>query len=368
MDLMVIREITQYLEAIAPVSYQESYDNSGLIVGDPNKEVKNILITLDAIEPVVDEAIEKNCELIIAHHPIVFRGLKKLNGSNYVERTVIKAIKNDIAIYSIHTNLDNVHLGVNKKIGEKLGLVNLKILSPKKEALSKLVTFCPSKNAPGILEALHNAGAGSIGDYSHCSFTTQGEGSFKPLDGSKPHIGETGKLEKVNEDRIEVLLPRHRESEVLNALFSAHPYEEVAYYLHRLENENQAVGSGMIGDMQQEMPADDFLKYVKAKMELLCIRHTKEISRNIKKVAFCGGAGSFLLGAAKRARADAFITADYKYHEFFDAEERLMILDIGHYESEVFTKDLLLGFLTGKFANIAPVLSAVDTNPVRYFK
>lgn len=364
---MVIREITQYLETIAPLSYQESYDNSGLIVGDPNGEVKNVLITLDAIESVVEEAIERKCELIVAHHPIVFRGLKKLNGSNYVERTVIKAIKNDIAIYAIHTNLDNVHLGVNRKIGEKLGLMDLKVLSGKRGTLSSLVTFCPDESVDDVLEALHSVGAGSVGGYSHCSFTTSGEGKFKPREGSSPYVGEINKLEKVNEKRIEVHLPMHLQSEVLKALFESHPYEEVAYHLYQLENKNQTVGSGMIGNLSEEMSSRDFLDYVKTKMGLTIIRHTKEINRNIKKVAFCGGAGSFLLGAAKRAGADAFITGDYKYHEFFDAEDKLMILDIGHYESEVFTKDLLLEFLTEKFANIAPVLSTVDTNPVRYF-
>ncbi len=364
---MVIREITQYLETIAPLNYQENYDNSGLIIGDPNGQVQNVLIALDAVESVVDEAIEKKCELIVAHHPVIFRELKKLNGSSYIERTVIKAIKNDIAIYAIHTNLDNVDLGVNRKIGEKLGLKDLTVLSAKKGILYSLVTFCPEESVEEVLEALHKAGAGFIGDYSHCSFTTSGEGRFNPRDGSSPFVGETDKLEKVNERRIEVHLPTQLKTKVLEVLFKAHPYEEVAYHLHQLENENQTVGSGMIGSLREELSSREFLHYVKTKMFLTGIRHTKEINRNIKKVAFCGGAGSFLLRAAKRAGADAFITADYKYHEFFDAEDNLLILDIGHYESEVFTKDLLIEFLREKFTNIAPVLSTVDTNPVRYF-
>lgn len=364
---MTIREITAYLETIAPLAYQEDYDNSGLIVGDPNRKVNKVLITLDTIEAVVDEAIDKKCELIIAHHPIVFRGLKKLNGKNYVERTVIKAIKNDIAIYAIHTNLDNVHTGVNRKIAEKLELQDTSILTPKKNTLSKLVAFCPKESTASVLDALHQAGAGAIGDYSHCGFKVSGECSFMPMKGANPYIGEENKLERVEEDRIEVQLGVHQEKAVLKALFSSHPYEEVAYYLNRVENENQTVGSGMVGNLKVPLAASDFLQYVKEKMELTSIRHTELISKQIKKVAVCGGAGSFLLGKAKQAQADAFITADFKYHEFFDAENRLMILDIGHYESEVFTKELLLEFLTEKFTNIAPVLSSVDTNPVRYF-
>ena len=364
---MRIREITEFLESIAPLSYQESYDNAGLIVGSPDQEVDKVLISLDAIESVVDEAISKKCQLIIAHHPIVFRGLKKINGKNYVERTVIKALKNDIAIYAIHTNLDNVHTGVNRKIGQKLGLKDLKILSPKRELLSKLVTYCPRENVDQVLKALHEAGAGAIGDYSHCSFTTVGHGQFKPLENADPHLGKPDQLEAVEEMKIEVQLTEDIEREVLAALFKSHPYEEVAYFLTKVANENQTVGSGMVGTLTEPLEGDDFLDYVKEKMALHTIRYTKLPGRKIKKVALCGGAGSFLLGAARSAGADAFITADFKYHEFFDAEDRLTILDIGHYESEVFTKDLLSELLTGKFTNIAPVLSEVDTNPVRYF-
>ncbi|MEQ9423054.1 MAG: Nif3-like dinuclear metal center hexameric protein [Cyclobacteriaceae bacterium] len=364
---MKIKDITSFLESIAPSAYQESYDNSGLITGNPDLEVSKVLITLDCIEDVVDEAIAEGCNLIIAHHPIVFKGLKKLNGKNYVERTVIKAIKNDIAIYAIHTNLDNVHVGVNKKICDRLGLIRTKILAPKSDVISKLVAFCPKENTQSVLEAIHKTGAGSIGNYSHCSFVVNGQGSFKPTDQANPHIGKADELEHVDEDRIEVQLPTHMENQVLSALFKSHPYEQVAYYIHRVNNHNQTVGSGMIGELENAMKPEDFLEYVKTKMDLKVIRHTAAISRKIRKIAVCGGSGSFLLSHAKRAKADAFITADFKYHEFFDAEKNLMILDIGHFESEVFTKELLSGFLTENFANIAPVLSRVDTNPVKYF-
>jgi len=365
---MRIGEITDYLESIAPLEYQEDYDNSGLIIGDSSLKVSKVLITLDCIEEVVDEAIARKCELIIAHHPVVFRGLKKITGKNYVEKTVIKAIKNDIAIYAIHTNLDNVGIGVNRKIADQLGLKNAAVLQRKSEVLSKLVTFCPRENTEELLEALHLAGAGDIGNYSDCSFKISGEGTFKPGRGSNPSIGRKGLVEKVDEDRIELLLPSTNENKVLEALFDNHPYEEVAYYLNRISNTNRDIGAGMIGEFEQGIQANEFLSYVKEKMELEGLRHTEIINKKIKKVAICGGAGSSLLSAAKKAGADAFISSDFKYHEFFDAENQLMILDIGHYESEVFTKDLLLEFLKQKFTNIALVLSEVDTNPVKYFK
>lgn len=361
-----IRDVTQYLETIAPRAYQESYDNAGLITGDPKAEVRGVLVSLDAIESVVDEAIEQDCNLIVAHHPIVFRGLKSLTGRNYVERTIIKAIKHDIAIYAIHTNLDNVYNGVNAKIAEKLGLQQTQVLVPKSQTLQKLTTFVPHKNAEAVVSALSRAGAGNIGNYQNCSFQISGTGTFQPNEQANPHIGEAGKLERVDEQRIEVILPNHLTSQVLRALREAHPYEEVAYYLHTLENENQEVGSGMIGQLPQAMPAADFLQHLKERMNLSVIRHTALIDRPIGKVAVCGGAGSFLLSSAIRQRADAYVSADFKYHEFFDAEGQLIIADIGHYESEVYTKELLRDFLCEKFVNFAVRLAEVTTNPVFY--
>ncbi len=362
-----IKDITDLLESIAPKAYQEEYDNSGLIVGDPSADVQGILFSLDCIEAIIDEAIAKNCNLIIAHHPIVFRGLKQFNGKNYVERTVIKAIKNDIAIYAIHTNLDNVHNGVNKKISDKLGLLNTRILVPKKSLLNKLEVFIPKDDTDKVIEAMHRSGAGHVGNYSHCSFRVNGIGSFKPNDSANPTIGESEKQEYVEENKVEVIFPGHIKGQVINAMKNAHPYEEVAYYLTEIENTNQEVGSGMIGTLQQEMDEQEFLKHLKESMELDSIKFTPLAKGKIKKIAVCGGAGSFLLNAAKGAGADAFITSDFKYHEFFDAEEKIMIADIGHYESEVFTKELLSEFIRENFANIATYLSEVNTNPVKYF-
>jgi len=364
---MKVSEVTQYLESVAPRAYQESYDNSGLLTGNPEQEITGILITLDCIETIVEEAIQKKCNLIIAHHPIIFKGLKKITGSNYVERTVLKAIKNDIAIYAIHTNLDNVHTGVNMKIAEKIGLKNLKILAPKSNTLTKLVTFIPKGNAQEVLDALHKAGAGQIGDYKNCSFSVTGTGTFMPTEKTNPYIGKALKQEQVEEDRVEVIFPAHLEGKMVQALKKAHPYEEAAYYLTPLHNENQEVGSGMIGELDVPLEPIQFLRHLKNAMNLEVIRHTQLTENSIKRVAICGGSGSFLLSAAIRNGAQAFITADFKYHEFFDADNQIVITDIGHYESEVFTKELLGDILKEKVPTFAVNCSETSTNPVRYF-
>ncbi len=361
-----IQQVIQQLETLAPLAYQEGYDNAGLIVGDPQAEVSGMLISLDATEPVVDEAIAKGSNLIVSHHPIVFRGLKSLTGKNYVERTVIKAIKHDIALYAIHTNLDNVQYGVNRRISERLGLQNARILAPKTGTLHKLVTFAPLADANKVLQALGEAGAGQIGNYKNCSFQTTGTGSFQPNEQARPHTGEAGKPEQVAEQRIEVIYPAHLANQILTALRAAHPYEEVAYYQQALLNQNQEVGSGMIGELPEPLSGDDFLAHLKKSMQLSVVRHTRLLEKPVQRVAVCGGAGSFLMPQALRHQADAFVTADFKYHEFFDADERLIIADIGHYESEVFTKDLIWDFLSEKFVNFAVHLAKANTNPVFY--
>lgn len=362
-----IQDIIQFLEQLAPTAYQEGYDNSGLIVGEPDAQLRGVLLSLDCTEAIVDEAIRKGCNLIVAHHPIVFKGLKKLNGKTYVERTVIKAIKHDIAIYAIHTNLDHMSHGVNRMIANRLGLENTRILAPKTQTLMKLTFFVPGDHAQMVLDALYQTGAGQIGRYSHCSFQTSGTGTFKPLDGADPYLGEVGKLEEAQEQRVEIMFPAPMERAVLSALRESHPYEEVAYYLHALENENQEIGAGMVGELPIALPLKDFLAHLKKSMEAKVIRYTPLNSRPIRRVAVCGGAGSFLLPQALRAKADAFVTADYKYHEFFDAENRIAICDIGHYESEVFTKQLLFDSISKKYTNFALYLSEENTNPVSYY-
>ena len=364
---MKIKDLTQFLEQIAPPPYQEAYDNAGLIVGDPNTPITGVLVCLDSLESVIDEAIALNCNVVVAHHPIVFKGLKRFTGKNYVERTVIKAIKNDIAIYALHTNLDNVcHNGVNHKIGEMLGLKNLKILAPKKQILMKLTTFIPKVETQTVLNALYAAGAGQIGEYKNCSFRTEGVGTFMPTGDAQPHIGSLDKDEEVTENRIEVIFPAFLESKILTALKTAHPYEEVAYYLHLLENAHQEVGSGMVGDLERGISELDFLKILKDKMRVGCVKYTALLGKTVKKVAICGGAGGFLLGNAISAGADIFITADYKYHEFFDADGKIIIADIGHYESEQFTIDLLGDIIQNSFKNMQVFLTKTITNPVNY--
>jgi dinuclear metal center YbgI/SA1388 family protein len=365
--MLTIQKITQYLETIAPPIYQENYDNSGLIVGNPQTEVKGVLIALDTLESVIDEAIRLGYNLIIAHHPIVFKGLKRLNGSNYVERTVLKAIKNDIALYAIHTNLDNVYQGVNFKIAQRLGLQAIKILAPKAQTLMKLVTFVPETHALAVLSALGEAGAGQIGEYKNCAFQVNGIGQFQPSDRAQPFIGQTGKLEKTAETRIEVLFPTHLQNKVLSAMYASHPYEEVAYYLQNVENLNQEIGSGAIGELPEAMNEGDFLAYLKEKMQVKCIRHTQFLHKKIKKVAVCGGTGSFLLNKAISQKAEVFISADFKYHEFFDADNRILIADIGHYESEQFTQNLLFDYLKNQFSDLPIAITSVQTNPINYF-
>ncbi len=362
-----IKEVTDYLESIAPLSIQESYDNSGLIVGDHSNEVKGILIALDCLEEVIDEAVKQNCNLVITHHPIVFSGLKKLNGKNYVERTIIKAIRNNIAIYAIHTNLDNVYAGVNKKICDTLGLKNLKVLSPKKNVLRKLVTFCPVDYVEKVRAALFDAGCGKIGNYDEASFNISGTGTFRPLEGANPHIGEIGVQHREPEIRIEAIFPNHLESQILAALRLAHPYEEVAYDIYSLENANQEVGSGMVGELPNEMGEMEFLEFLKISMKTKGIRHSRLISRKVKRIAVCGGSGSFLLNDAIREEADFFVTADYKYHQFFDADGRIVIADVGHFESEQFTMDLLKELIVRNFSTFAVRLTELVTNPVHYY-
>ena len=364
---MKIKNITTYLEKIAPLSYQENYDNSGLIVGNSSQEVTKILLCLDSIESVIDEAIEKGCELIIAHHPIVFKGLKKFNGKNYVEKVIIKAIKNNIAIYACHTNLDNIlENGVNQKIAKKLGLTNQKILSQKTEILSKLAVFVPEKNAEEVRNSLFEAGAGNIGNYVNCSFNSEGNGTFKASKNANPHVGEIGKTHIEKEIKVEVIFPKYLKFNILEFLFKTHPYEEVAYDIHPLQNNNQEVGAGIIGELEQEMDSIEFLKLVKTKMKTNCVRHTDICKTTIKKVAICGGSGSFLLQNSIQQNADIFITGDFKYHEFFDAENHLIIADIGHYESEQFTIELFREILETKFETIKFMETKINTNPINY--
>jgi dinuclear metal center YbgI/SA1388 family protein len=363
---MRIAAIIAFLENMAPPSLQEQYDNAGLITGQPDWECSGIICSLDATEEVIAEAIAKGCNLIVAHHPIVFSGLKKINGSNYVEKTIIAAIKNDIAIYAIHTNLDNVITGVNGKMAAVLGLQNLSILSAKENTLKKLYTFTPLDKADEVRNALFAAGAGHIGNYSECSFASTGEGSFKAGIGTTPYVGEQGKQHREPEIKLEVIFPAFAETSIVAALLKAHPYEEVAYDIINLTTIHHGIGSGVVGELTNAISEEAFLEHLKKTFLLKVVRHTRFTGKPVKKIAVCGGAGSFLISKALRAGADAFVTADMKYHEFFDANDRLLLADIGHYESEQFTIELLHDVLEQKFPTFAVLKTTVLTNPVHY--
>jgi dinuclear metal center YbgI/SA1388 family protein len=363
---MKIAAIISFLESIAPPALQEHYDNAGLIAGDAGWDCTGIICSLDAIEEVVQEAIEKKANLIVAHHPIIFSGLKKINGKNYVEKTVITAIKNDIAIYAIHTNLDNVIDGVNGRMADVLGLQNRSILLPKENTLKKLFTFVPVEKAEEVRNAIFAAGAGRIGNYSECSFNTEGNGTFKVGDEARPFVGEKGERHTEKEIRVEVIFPAYLEYGIITALKSAHPYEEVAFDVVPLSNQHPETGAGIVGELPGALEEIAFLEQLKQSFGLSIVRHSPLTGKKIKRVALCGGAGSFLVSRALSSSADAFVTADMKYHEFFDANGRLLIADIGHYESEQFTISLLQEVLRQKFPNFAVLKTTVETNPVRY--
>ncbi|MEY2792427.1 MAG: hypothetical protein RJA76_419 [Bacteroidota bacterium] len=360
-----IRDVCKAMESWAPLQWQESYDNAGLLLGQPDQEVTGILVSLDCTEEVIKEALAKKCNVIIAHHPIIFKGLKSLTGKNYVEKTVIAAIKNDIAIYASHTNLDHAPKGVSYHLAKKIG-IDGNVLAPVKEQLKNICFFVPKENQEEVRFALHQAGAGNIGEYSACSFSTEGEGRFTPSEKSNPTIGQNLEPTTVNEVKIEMIYPKHLENQILEALKKAHPYEEVAYYLYTLDNTWNDVGAGFIGEIEHALSEDDFIQLVKEHLDLKIIRHTPKTNKKIKKIAVCGGAGSFLIKNAIAAGADAYLTGDIKYHEFFDAENQMLLIDIGHYESEVMIKDAMCSFLSNIFCNFAVLKSEINTNPVNF--
>ncbi len=364
---MKISEAISFLESIAPPALQENYDNAGLLTGSPDWECTGIITALDATEAVVLEAIEKNYNCIVAHHPIIFGGLKQINGKTYVERAVIAAIKHDIAIYAIHTNLDNVLVGVNGRIADQLGLVKRAVLQPKNNTLRKLFIFVPLLFAEKLRNAIFEAGAGNIGNYSECSFNAPGTGTFRPGEGTHPFSGTTGQRTYEEEMKVEVIFPAWLERKIIEAMLRVHPYEEVAYDIISLNNSSQTTGSGLVGELPEGMSEHELLERVKLSFSLRVIRHTQFTSKMIKKIAICGGAGSFLIGAAAASGADCYITSDIKYHEFFDADGRLLLLDIGHFESEQFTVELLFDVLREKFPTFAVLKTGVFTNPVRYY-
>ncbi len=363
---MTIRNITNFIEELAPLQYAENFDNVGLLIGNFNTQISNVLVTLDTLEETVDEAIARNCNLIISFHPIIFSGLKKLNGTTYVERVVLKAIKNNIAIYATHTALDNSFLGVSAKICEILGLQNTKILIPKRGVIKKLTTYVPIDSLEKIRTALFKAGAGNIGNYNNCSFTVNGNGTYQGDENSNPILGKRGEFHTENETFLSLLFESKNEQKILNTLHKHHPYEEVAYNVVTTDNIHQNIGMGMIGELPKPIDETTFLSFLKKRMNINCVRHSSLLRKPIKKVAVLGGSGSFGIPNAINSKADIYISSDFKYHDFFKSEKRILLADIGHYESEQFTKNLLVEYLTKKITNFAVILSEKSTNPIYY--
>jgi len=363
---MNVQSICELIEEVAPLALQESYDNAGLLVGDSQMEVTGVLICIDITEEVIAEAIQKHCNLIVSHHPLIFTGLKCLTGQNEVQRCVVNAIKNDLAVYAAHTNLDNVLNGVNGKIADKIGLINTRILQPRLNELLKLITYVPRIHSYALRQALFDAGAGQIGNYDACSFNVDGTGTFRGNELAKPFVGVINQLHSEPETRIEVIVPVLLKYKVLDALLKAHPYEEPAYDLIPLQNAWNQVGAGLVGELEQGEDEMEFLKRLKTIFNNPTIRYTHLLGKQIKRVALCGGSGSSLLTDALLAKADVFITGDFKYHEFFNTENRILIADIGHFESEQFTKDIFHEIITKKMPTFAVQISDIKTNPINY--
>ena len=363
---MKIKEVVSALERFAPLPLQDGFDNAGLQIGLTEAEATGALLCLDVTEAVLDEAIASGCNLIISHHPLIFKGYKSITGKDYVERCILKAIKNDLVIYSAHTNLDNAPQGVNYKIAEKIGLTNIQILDPKANALVKLVTFVPSAHANAVREALFAAGCGCIGNYDSCSYNLEGEGTFRAQEGAHPFCGTVGELHKETEIRIETILPEYKSKDAIKALLSAHPYEEPAYDLYPLQNKWTQVGSGVIGELSEPETELEFLKRIKKTFEVGCLKHNKLSGRLIQKVALCGGAGAFLIPNAIAHRADVFITGEIKYHDYFGRDTDILLAEIGHYESEQYTKEIFYSIIRDLFPNLVVQFSKVNTNPIKY--
>ncbi len=364
---MKLEEVISVLESWAPLSFQEDWDNSGLIIGDPMNEISGMMVSLDTTLAVLEEAHAHHCNLVISHHPLIFKGVTKITPHIPEYKAIQFAIQNDISVFALHTNLDNKKDSLNHLLGSKIGLEKMQILQPRKGYLKKLVTFCPSNHADSIRESLFDAGAGYIGNYDCCSFNIPGHGTFRALDLANPFVGEKNKTHVEDEIRIEVIFPEYIEQGLIKALLQSHPYEEVAYDLYPLDNLFNQVGSGISGLLPHPMKAGDFLKMVKQTYELELVRHSNSGDKLIKTVAICSGSGSFLIRNVRQNGIDAFLTGDLKYHDFQEVSGTLLLVDIGHFESEEFVKEMLKEILIEKFPNFAVLISERESNPIKYF-
>ena len=365
---MTVREISGYLSSKIPVSYQESYDNSGLLIGNPDQMIESIILSVDVTDDVLNDAIQTGAGMIVSHHPLIFTGLKKLTGSSFVERIVAKAIKNDIAIYAAHTNLDVIKGGVSHRMAEKLNLNSIAPLSPVEGKLVKIVVFVPESDGENVRSAMFNSGGGNIANYDHCSFNTDGYGTFRAGEGTNPYKGDVGKDHLEREVRIEVIAPDHIKSIVIRAMIDAHPYEEVAYDIYPLENRIPGVGMGVVGDLSSPLDEKTFIELLYNTFKAEGLKHSNLLGKEISRVALCGGSGGSLIADALRSEADIFVTADVKYNTFFGADGLMVMVDIGHYESENFSLEILFEIITKKFPKFAIRFSRVNTNPINYFQ
>lgn len=359
-----IKDIIKMIEFHAPSYLQEDYDNSGIIIGNIENDVSSVLICLDINEKVIDYAIEKRIDLIISHHPVIFRPLKKINGYSLTETLVLKAIRNDINIYSAHTNIDNSAI-LREKIAQILEIKKYKPLVPYESLYSKLVWFTPSSETARVKSAVFAAGAGHIGNYDSCSYNVDGYGTFRALEGACPFVGEIGQVHQENEVRTEVIFPKFLKNQIIEALDESHPYEEVAYDIYSIDNKLNEFGYGLIGNLDVEINLYEYLLKIKNTLCIQIIRHNAEnIHKKIKTIAYCGGSGASFINNAINQKADLIITSDIKYHEFFDFKEMIAIADIGHYESEKMIIDIFFDILKN---NNTFAVQKIDfeTNPIK---
>ena len=364
---MKLKELCSYLDSAVPLAFQEGYDNSGLQVGSPEREITSAMITLDVTEDVIKDALAEKCDVVVSHHPLIFNGIKNLTGKSFTEKIIYEAVKNDIAVYSAHTNLDVFNSGVSRKMAEKIGLEDISVLSPSANLLLKLVTFIPESYLEKVRNAIFEAGAGVTGNYDFCAFTNSGTGSFRGNEMAKPFVGEKGKIHFENEIRFETILFSHKKDMVIKALLENHPYEEVAYDLYSLENRNTGIGSGCAGYFHKPISEHDFLEQVSLVFDAKGIRYSKLTGKAIRKVALCGGSGAFLINPAIYSGADAYLTADIKYHDFFKAENKILLVDAGHFETEKFSTEILKDLIIKKFPKFAVRFSEKNTNPINYY-
>lgn len=367
---MLIKEIIDAIESIAPLPLQEEWDNCGVQVGPTDNECTGVMVCVDCTPVVVEEAIAMNCNLIVSHHPLIFGGIKQLTGKTEAERCVINAVTAGLTIYSSHTALDNSPNGISHRMASLLGLEDVDVLVPREADQLKLVAYVPVSKLDDVRLALFDAGAGAIGNYDFCSFATDGRGSFRALDGANPYVGEVSQLHFEDESRLEVLLPRWKRRDVELALRQVHPYEEPAYEFSEVVAASRPAGSGCVGHLPQPMTVAQLALFAKERFGCQAVRlscyHGDPMVHTVRRVAVCGGAGGSFIGAVKRSGADAYITADLRYHDFVDYGKRLALIDVGHFNSEQCAKEIFYQLICEKFPNFAVHTSKNEKNPIQY--